>query len=182
MNSIGSIEFRSICKGIEVSNEMVKRNGVDVSYAKSICPGKFLIIFSGDTSDVEDAVKLGLELGDKFVVDHFVINRVHDQIVNALKNKYETKDIDGKAVGVVETNKVCSGIRALDKSLKSGDVNLIKLQIAFAIGGKVVYMVSGSVSSIEHSIDSALEILEPRDVVMTSVIPSPIKDFMDKII
>ena len=181
MNSIGSVEFRSICKGIEASNEILKRNNVDISYAKSVCPGKFLMMFSGDASEVNDAVSLGLEVGGKYVVDHFIINRVHPQIINALKNKYETKDTDGLAIGVVETSKVCAGIKAMDKSLKSGDVNLVKLQLAFAIGGKLVYIVAGTVSSVEHSINMALEILEPKEVVATSVIPSPVKELIDKI-
>ena len=42
--SIGALEFRSISKGIEVSNEVVKKAFVEVSYLKSICPGKFFLI------------------------------------------------------------------------------------------------------------------------------------------
>ncbi|WP_254171498.1 BMC domain-containing protein, partial [Clostridioides difficile] len=42
-----AIEFKSIAKGIEVSNEMIKKSSVDVLYLKSICPGKFLIIVGG---------------------------------------------------------------------------------------------------------------------------------------
>ena len=34
--SIGALEFRSISKGIEVSNEVVKKAFVEVSYLKSI--------------------------------------------------------------------------------------------------------------------------------------------------
>lgn len=182
MNSVGSVEFRSICKGIEVANEMVKRNNVDVAYAKSICPGKFLIIFSGDAAEVEEAVNLGNELGKQFIVDSFVINKVHDQIVKGLKNKYESKECEGLAIGIMETSRVCTGIIALDKALKSGDVNLIKMQLAFAIGGKLVYMISGTVSDIEHSINEALNEIESKAVVATSIIPYPSKDLINNII
>lgn len=182
MNSIGSVEFRSICKGIEVANEMIKRNNVDVTYAKSICPGKFIIIFSGDAAEVEEAVNLGNELGKQFLVDYFIINNVHEQIVHALKNKYDSKDCGNKALGIMETTKVCVGIKALDKALKSGDVNLIKLQLAFAVGGKFVFILSGTVSDIEYSINEAIKKIDSKSIIATSIIPSPAKELIDKII
>ena len=46
--SIGALEFRSISKGIEVSNEIVKKANVEIIYFKTICPGKFLVIVTGD--------------------------------------------------------------------------------------------------------------------------------------
>ena len=56
--SIGALEFRSISKGIEVSNEVVKKAFVEVSYLKSICPGKFFLIVNGDAGEVKEA-KIG---------------------------------------------------------------------------------------------------------------------------
>ncbi|MGL5558415.1 MAG: BMC domain-containing protein, partial [Paraclostridium dentum] len=79
--SIGSIEFRSIAKGIEVSNEMVKKSYVDILYLKSICPGKFIIIISGDVGEVNTAIEYGLSISQGFVVDSFVINAVHESII-----------------------------------------------------------------------------------------------------
>lgn len=180
--SIGAIEFRSISKGIEISNEMVKRADVDVIYAKSICPGKFIIIISGDASEVNEVVSYGLNFDKKYIVDSFILNRIHDDILNGLKSKYKSKDIEGLAIGIMETNKVCSGLEALDKALKSGDVNLVKLQLAFAIGGKLVYMVSGTLSSVEHSINTAIEEIESKYIVATSIIPSPEIEFIRQII
>ncbi|MGG7077192.1 BMC domain-containing protein [Clostridium sardiniense] len=180
--SIGSIEFRSISKGIEIANEMVKRADVDVIYAKSICPGKFIIMISGDASEVHESVNYGLKFDKKYIVDSFILNRVHDDIVNGLKSKYKSKEIEGLAIGIMETNKVCAGLEALDKALKSGDVNLVKLQLAFAIGGKLVYILSGTLSSVEHSINTAIEEIEAKDIVATSIIPSPEVEFIRHII
>jgi PduT-like ethanolamine utilization protein len=169
--SIGAIEFRNIAKGLEVSNEIVKKAYVDILYLKSICPGKFIIIISGDTGEVNTAVDYGISMSEGFMVDSFVINAVHESIIDGLKNKYKhTEDIS--SIGIMETNKVCAGLKALDKTLKSSDVNLIKLQLSFAIGGKLVYIVSGSLSSINYGIDEAKNILKVKEIVCTSVIPS----------
>ncbi len=43
------------------------------------------------------------------------------------------KNIEDKAIGIMETGKVSSGILALDKTLKSSEVNLVKLQLAFEL-------------------------------------------------
>ena len=140
--SIGALEFRSISKGIEVSNEVVKKAFVEVSYLKSICPGKF-----------------------------FLINSIHHDIINALKGKYSQKNIEDKAIGIMETGKVSSGILALDKTLKSSEVNLVKLQLAFGIGGKLVYIVSGDLSSVENGMREGQAILQEKDIINVSIIP-----------
>lgn len=179
--SIGSLEFRSICKGIEVSNEILKQNNVDIVYAKSICPGKFIIIFSGDSQDVKESVALGESLGQAYIVETFVLNKVHNQIIDGLKNKYENKNTDGLCVGVMETTKVCSGIKALDYALKSSDVNLLKIQLAFAIGGKFVFLISGSVSSVENAISNSKSVLDEKEIVNTAIMPFVHSGLMEKI-
>ena len=163
--SIGALEFRSISKGIEVSNEVVKKAFVEVSYLKSICPGKFFLIVNGDAGEVKEAIEFGEKLGEKYLVGSFIINSIHHDIINAQKN------IEDKAIGIMETGKVSSGILALDKTLKSSEVNLVKLQLAFGIGGKLVYIVSGDLSSVENGMREGQAILQEKDIINVSIIP-----------
>lgn len=72
--SIGVIEFKSIVKGIEVFNEMIKKFLVDVLYLKSICLGKFLIIVGGEIFYINECVDYGIKFGEGYIVDNFVIN------------------------------------------------------------------------------------------------------------
>lgn len=180
-NSIGAIEFRSIAKGIEVSNELIKTSNVAISYFKSICPGKFLMIVNGDESDVNQAIAYGLTLGEKFIVDSFVLHRVHPEIIQAFKHKYTIPESIG-AIGIMETNKVCAGLRALDKTLKTSNVSLVKLQIAFGIGGKCVYIIAGELSSLEYGLREAKATLNEKDIVYTTVIPSTDLDVIQQLI
>lgn len=169
--SIGAIEFKSIAKGIEVSNEIIKKSLVEVLYFKSICPGKFLIIVSGETSYVNECIDYGIEIGDKYIIDSFVINAVSTEIIDGLKNRYKKLE-HINSVGVVETNKVCAGIKMLDKTLKSGDVSLVKLQLSFAIAGKLVYIVSGDLSSLEYSLEESKSVVKEKDIIYMTTIPS----------
>lgn len=169
--SIGAIEFKSIAKGIEVSNEMVKKSLVEVLFLKSICPGKFLIIIGGETSYVNECIDYGMEIGSSYIVDNFVINAISQEIINGLKHKYQKLD-NISSIGVVETNKVCAGIKMLDKTLKSGDVVLVKLKMSFAIGGKLVYIVAGDLSSLEYALEEGKKVVKEKEIVYETTIPS----------
>jgi len=179
--SIGAIEFKSIAKGIEVSNEIVKKSSVEVIYLKSICPGKFLIMILGETCYIKESIDYGLTKGDGYIVDSFIINSVSSDIINGLKNKYKKLE-SIKSIGVVETNKVCSGLKALNKTLKSSDVSLINLQVSFAIGGKLVYTVSGDLSDLEIGINEGCKVINKKDIINTSIIPSLNKQIIDNLI
>lgn len=179
--SIGAIEFKSIAKGIEVSNEMVKKSFVEILYLKSICPGKFLIIICGETSYVNECINYGTELGEEYIIDSFLINSISREIINGFKNKYEKLDTIN-SIGVVETSKVCAGIKMLDKTLKSSDVALVKLQLSFAIGGKLVYIVAGNLSSIEHSLEESKKVVKEKEIIYTTTIPSVDEEIIKSLI
>ncbi|MEF9958671.1 MAG: BMC domain-containing protein [Niameybacter sp.] len=170
--SIGALEFRSISKGIEVSNEVVKKASVEIIYFKTICPGKFLVIVTGDEGEVNEAIDYGVEIADGTLVDSFKVHAVSQAIVQAFKNKYDSRTVEG-AIGIMETGKVCTGIKALDHALKSSDSKLIKMQLAFGIGGKLVYVITGTLSSIECGLREAKLALDQQERANISIIPSP---------
>lgn len=179
--SIGAIEFRSISKGIEISDKIVKKAFVEIIYLKSICPGKLLVIVAGDEGEVKESIEYGVEISEGYMLDSFIINSVSDAIINGLKNKYE-KNNSVLSIGIVETSKVCSGIKSLDKALKSSNVKLIKLQLAFLVGGKLVYMISGDLSSVEYGVHEAKKVLSQKEIINISIIPSPDIQIIDNLI
>ncbi|MBU3812504.1 MAG: BMC domain-containing protein [Candidatus Niameybacter stercoravium] len=170
--SIGALEFRSISKGIEVSNEIVKKANVEIIYFKTICPGKFLVIVTGDEGEVNEAIDYGVIIAENTLVDSFKVHAVSTPIIAAFKNKYDSKEI-ADAVGIMETTKVCAGIKALDAALKSSDIKLIKMHLAFGIGGKLVYIVTGTLSSIEYGLAQGKTQLSKTEAANISIIPSP---------
>ncbi len=156
--SIGAIDFKSIAKGIEVADEMVKKADVDVLYIKTICA-------------IRTTLDHGIFSGQGHIIDSCIINSVHNNIIQALKSRFVTKA--NGAIGVMETNSVSSGLKALDIALKGANLNLVKLQVASGISGKLVYIISGGLSDVEHGINIAKEAIEEKRIVHASVIPSP---------
>jgi microcompartment protein CcmL/EutN len=51
-HSIGLVEVNSIAKGFEVCDAMAKTANVTVLVAKTICPGKYIIMVGGDVAAV----------------------------------------------------------------------------------------------------------------------------------
>lgn len=181
MNSIGGLEFRSIAKGIEVSNELSKKFSVKILYAKTMCIGKFLFMISGETANIKDCIEYGIVIGENYLLDSFVINAISPQIIDGFKFKYNRPD-QISSVGVVETTKVCSGIKMLDKTLKSGNLSLLKLQISAAIGGKLLYIVAGDIGSIENGLNEAKGTIKEKDLVYMSVIPMVDEDLLNNLL
>lgn len=169
--SIGAIEFRSIGSGIKITDTVLKKASVELIYFKSICPGRLLTIVCGNEGEVQEAIEAGLEEGEGTIIDSFVLNAVHTQIIDALKNK--CKKYESNAVGIVETSSVCSGIKALDKVLKEANVDVIKLKLAFGVGGKLIFVVSGEVSDIENGFSILNSCINTKKIINISVIPSP---------
>ena len=159
-------------KRIEVSNEIVKKANVEIIYFKTICPGKFLVIVTGDEGEVNEAIDYGVMIAENTLVDSFKVHAVSTPIIAAFKNKYDSREI-ADAVGIMETTKVCAGIKALDAALKSSDIKLIKMHLAFGIGGKLVYIVTGTLSSIEYGLAQGKAQLSKTEAANISIIPSP---------
>lgn len=169
--SLGAIEFKSIGNGIKVTDTVLKKASVELIYFKSICPGRLLTIVCGNEGEVKEAIEAGLEEGEGTIIDSFVLNAVHIQIIDALKNK--CKKYESNAIGIVETSSVCSGIRALDKVLKEASVDVIRLKLAFGVGGKLIFIISGDVSDIENGFIILNNSINTKKIINISVIPSP---------
>lgn len=169
--SIASFEFKSISKGIEVTDEMVKLAQVQILIFRVICPGRLLVILSGEEDAVRTVFSKGNDAGNGQILDSVIVSGVQNNIIQALTSRIMMAPKG--ALGLFETMTISSGIKALDSTLKGGNLNLVKLQIASGISGRLVFTVSGDVSDVEQGIKSGKEAIEARRIINTSIIRSP---------
>ena len=54
--AIGMAEYQTVSAGIKAADLMIKTADVEVIEAQVVCPGKYIIILSGDLSAVKAAV------------------------------------------------------------------------------------------------------------------------------
>jgi microcompartment protein CcmL/EutN len=181
IHAIGLVELTSIATGIEAADIMAKTADVTVLVAKAICPGKYMVLISGDVSAVEQAVKAGAELGAEMVVDQFIIPNVHSSILPAIGGGNEVTTV--KAIGIIETYSVASSIEAADAAVKAAAVEPIRLHIAFGIGGKSYSVVTGEVAAVKAAVAAGSEVAAERGLlVKTVVIPRPHKQVIDSLL
>ncbi|MGL4913891.1 MAG: BMC domain-containing protein [Romboutsia sp.] len=179
--AIGLVELKSIPVGIEVADAMLTTANVELILANPICPGKYVIVVSGNVGSVESAVAAGKQTAGIFLIESHILNNIHEDILPALSGTNEIGKI--KSIGAIETISALTAIKAGDIALKASNVDLIELRVARGLGGKGFLIISGEVSSVKSAIKSCLnELGESGDVTSTSVVASPHKDLISKLV
>src|SRR5512135_2127145 len=112
--SVGVIELSSIGIGYLVEDEMLKAASVNLIIARTICSGKYLIVIGGSVSDVEAAVKAGLNIAGEAVIDHLTVPNVHEAVFPALGQSVALAPDEMDALGVIESFSGTSVLAAAD--------------------------------------------------------------------
>lgn len=178
IHAIGIVEFTSIAKGIEASDIMAKTADITLLVAKHLCPGKYMVLVSGDVSAVRQSVTAGLELGARHAVDHFVIPNVHPSILPAIGGGNDITQV--KAIGIIETYSVAASIEATDTAVKNAAVIPVRLHMAFGIGGKSYSIVTGDVAAVKAAVAAGSQLAADKGMlVYSTVIPRPNQQVID---
>ena len=176
--AIGMVELSSIARGIETSDYMVKAAKVELLRSSTVCPGKYIIIVSGDTGDVKASMKEGIDRGGEYVVDTLLIPNVHEQVFPALSGTVEVKN--PQAIGVVEFYSVASAIVAADEAAKAAQITLIEVRIGYAIGGKGFVTLTGDVGAVRAAVAAAKK--QSSLYVESTVIPRPSPQILEALL
>ncbi len=175
--AIALIEFDSIAIGVRAGDAMVKRAPVEVTYAGTVHPGKYLVLVGGDVACVEESYAAGLAAGDDTVLDKIFLPSAHPEVVRYLRGMRGR--VTGEALGIVETRTVAATLGAADRGLKGAEVDLVELKLADRLGGKAYCIFSGAVADVEAAVEIAVDRLEdPATLVAQVVIP----DFHDEML
>lgn len=170
--AIGIVELTSIAKGMELGDAMLKSANVTLLVSKTLCPGKFLLMVGGDVGAVQQAVATADARAGDMLVDSLVLPNIHASVLPAIGglNAVEQR----QAVGVVETWSVAACISAADRTVKAANVTLVRVHMAFGIGGKCYMVVCGEIADVENAVTVACESAGEKGLlVYRTVIPRP---------
>ncbi|MGA2034939.1 MAG: BMC domain-containing protein [Thermoguttaceae bacterium] len=172
--SIGAIELSSIGLGYQVQDDMLKAASVQVLIARTICSGKYLVVVGGSVSDVEAAVRAGLESGAGAVIDQLTLPQVHESVFPALGQSVSLGADQLGALGVVETFSGVSVLAAADRAAKAARITLFRIHVAMALGGKGLCLMTGSVADVRAGVQAAAAEARERGLLVSEVvIPRP---------
>jgi len=172
--AIGAFELSSIGVGYKVEDKSLKAASVELLIARTICSGKYLIVFGGGVSDVEAAIAAGLNAAGEALIDHLLIPNVHPTVFPALGQSVVLEDEDLGALGVVETFSGVSILAAADTAAKAARIKLFRIHVAMALGGKGLCLMTGTVADVRAGVQAATEEARTRGLLVSEiVIPRP---------
>jgi microcompartment protein CcmL/EutN len=169
---IGAIELNSVATGLKVLDQIAKAAPVKIIDSKTICPGKYLIIFTGQVADVDASLTAGKNAGEGYIVDELFIPNLHPGVIPAIVGTVECKDWN--AIAVVESFSAVASIDAADSAIKSSKVDLVEIRLAAGLGGKSFIKMIGDIYEIETAVSTAIKVIQTRGLFCNkTIIPNP---------
>lgn len=170
--AIGIIEYKSIAKGIKATDYILKKAPVKILLSTPVCPGKYVILFSGDEASVYESLIEGKDKIRESIVDDLYLPNVDIDVINAIRGVTKVTEID--SVGILESFTVASCVEAADIAVKETNVRLIEMRLAVGLGGKSFFTLTGELHEVEASISRASSFCKEKGFLFTSeIIPAP---------
>jgi microcompartment protein CcmL/EutN len=181
--SIGAIELSSVGVGYKAQDALLKAANVQMLVARTICSGKYFMVFGGGVSDVSSAIRAGLEAGGEAIIDHLLIPNVHESVFQALGQSVVLDPRQAEAVGVIETFSGTSVIAAADAAVKAARVTLFRLHVAMALGGKGLLLLAGTIADCRAAVAAGAQEVRERGLLVSEiVIPNASKELYNEYI
>lgn len=179
--AIGMVELQTVSAGIQSADMMLKTAEVEVIESQPVCPGKYIVIITGELSAVKASVDSVVARFDSKIMGSFVLGNPHESIFPALYGATKVEDI--KALGVLETFNAADIITAADAAAKTSLVDLIELRVARGMCGKSYMLITGDVAAVSAAIEKAQqEVSENGMLLDSSIIPNPDKRLWESIL
>ena len=166
--ALALFEFASISAGIVAGDAMVKAAPLGAIYAGTVHPGKYLVLVTGDTASVDEAVKVGADSGAGSLSDMVFLPDVHPAVAAAVSGDARRAPVGEEALGVVETTSVAAAIDAADAGVKAAEVDLAAIRLADGLGGKGYVLFSGAVADVEAALERAVARAESHEALVRS--------------
>ena len=166
------VEFKTVASGMTAADTMVKTAEVEIVEAKPVCPGKYLVLISGDISAVKASVEAASASNPQQLIDSFVLGNPHDSLIPAI---YGCTEVDNpNALGILETYSSSAAIVAADTAAKTAIVDLIELRLSRGLCGKSYLLITGEVAAVTAAMEKAAKASGDEGMLLdSSVIASP---------
>ncbi len=150
MSALGAVELNSVAQGISCTDAMCKTAQVQLLGAYPVCPGKYVVLVSGEVAAVRASVRAGEQESSASLVDSFVIPNLHDQVFPAISGTVPIDEV--QAVGMIETFSLASAVVVADNVVKAAAVTLLEVRLGRALGGKSYVLLTGEVAAVRAAV------------------------------
>ncbi len=169
--AIGILELTSIARGMELGDVMLKSANVQLLLCRTLCPGKFLLMLGGDVAPCSRQSPpapraLGRCCGQPGAGQHSPQRTTGDQ-----------RSQRGRAAagGGDRRNLERGGVhQRADRAVKAANVTLVRVHMAFGIGGKCYMVVAGDIADVDNAVTVASDSAGEKGLLVhRAVIPRP---------
>ena len=177
--ALGLLEFKSVARGITSTDAMLKQAPVILLETHPICPGKYMTVICGEVADVEESLKAGIAKAGDLLVNDLFLPQIHKTVIPAISASNKIEKF--KSIGILETFSVAACIVAADIAAKTAAIDLVEIRLANGLGGKAYIVMSGELSDVQASLDSAAAYVR-KDGLLTAceLIENPHPDLIAK--
>ena len=165
-------EYKTVASGIQAADAMVKTSEVEIIEAQTVCPGKYIILITGELSAVRAAVDTAKNAYGTHLIDNFVLGNPDEAIFPAIYGNTHVEVV--KSLGILETYDAAAIIVAADMAAKTAEVELVEIRLARGMCGKSYLILTGEVAAVQAAIDKAKAAVAPSGMFLdSSVIARP---------
>lgn len=181
METIGFLELNSIAKGVEAADAILKAADTRLVFAKAICPGKYVIMFTGTVSTAAASLEAGARIAGAHAVDSVLIPMVDPQVIEAINAA--TAPREPGAVGVMEFFSITAAVYAADAAVKAACITLVDVRLGTGIGGKSFVVLTGDVAAVSEAVNTGVSEGAKRGLMVDfTVIPNPRPEIFESLL
>ncbi len=178
--ALGSMELASIARGIVVLDQMAKRAETTIVANRTLSPGRYWLLISGEVAEVEEAMAAARAAAQEDLVDALLLPDPSDALRAALANEL-TVDLD-ESLAIVETLTLAGALLGLDRAVKDAGVRPIELRLGAGLTGKGVFTLTGPLHLIEAARDVITQVVESSRLLRIEIIAQPHPDLPGRLL
>ncbi|HAJ95307.1 MAG TPA: hypothetical protein DCP02_03640 [Actinobacteria bacterium] len=170
-------EFKSISRGIMVTDSMSKSASINIVRASTSCPGKYVAIIEGEISALSSAEAVAQKQGGRHLFSSAIVSSINHKIIEAISGKL--RSTEHGSIGVIEGPNIADLVSSSDIALNSARVDFIEYRLARGCGVNSFYIMTGTLSDLSEAVENASAYLEERGSLQAyRIIPGPDRQVM----
>jgi microcompartment protein CcmL/EutN len=172
--AVAMLELSSTVAGVAAADTVLKAAACPVFKGATVCPGKYLLLFGGDTAPIREAYERAENSLAGEVIDAFFLAHVEPQLLAALGGPGDIQARPGAAIGVIEAYTAASALVGVDAALKAAGVELLEIKLAQGMAGKAIAYLCGQVSDVNTALAAAESAVKANGgLCVTGCLPAP---------
>ena len=153
--ALAMLDIGDVPRGLRALDLLAKEAQVEILAAGTVQAGDYLILFGGQVEPVQRSYERALEVAAGAVRDCMLLPFAEERIAPAVLDAARRWPCPGDTLGVIQTSRPPTILKAVDAALKGALVDLVELRVAEGLGGKAIATLWGEAGEVEAEIELA---------------------------